>query len=169
MKAVYALCGDPELARRSVDALRAAGVPDSEITVISSEPLEEYEFSQRDHKTVMPWVAALGGLLGGCSGFLLASTTQKLWPLPTGNMPIVTTWTDGIITYELTMLGAIVATLFTLLLTARIPSWKSKLYDASVSEGYILVGVENPAKISLAALETRLREAGNSLTKMLSE
>ena len=49
--AVYALYSDPDDVQRAVEGLRKAGVADDEITVISSEPIEEYEFSQRDAST----------------------------------------------------------------------------------------------------------------------
>ena len=40
MSAVYALYGDPDSAQVAVDRLRAIGVPDPDIVVISSEPFE---------------------------------------------------------------------------------------------------------------------------------
>ena len=68
-------------------------------------------------------------------------------------MPIVPNWTNLIIIFEMTMLSAIIATVITLLVTAGIPSRGGKMYDPEVSDGYILVGVENPAD----ALEARAR------------
>lgn len=159
-KAIYGLYRDPDSAQRAVDSLRSAEVEARDIAVISSEPFEEYEFGRMDHRTPMPWLAALGALMGGVSGFLLAVLTQKSYPLATGGMPIVTLWANGIITYELTMLGAILTTLFTLLVTARIPDWRAKIYDPAVSEGKILIGVVNPREESRVELKRRLSEAG---------
>ena len=42
MKAVYALYAEPDDVQRAVDNLRAAGLTEPEIVVISSEPIEEY-------------------------------------------------------------------------------------------------------------------------------
>lgn len=162
MKAVYGLYSDPDRAQRAVDSLRSGGIPDRDITIISGEPFEEYEFGRRDHRTPMPWLAALGGLLGGGSGYLFSSLTQRAYPIPTGGMPIVAQWTNGIITYELTMLGAILMTLVTLLITARLPDWTSRLYDPAVSDGCILIGVVNPPDDSRDEIERRLREAGTT-------
>lgn len=167
MSAVYGLYGDPDAAQRGVNALRAAGVRDADLVVLSAEPFDEYEFGRRDHATLMPWLAALGGALGGTAGFWLASTTQELWPLPTASMPIVPMWTDGIIIYELTMLGAILTTLGALLGTARLPRWNVGLYDAEVSNGKILVGVANLSDRVARALEPRLREAGAGEVKVV--
>ena len=68
------------------------------------------------------------------------------WPLKTSGMPIVPMWTNLIIIFEMTMLSAILATVITLLITAGLPSRGGKLYDPEVSDGYILVGVENPIR-----------------------
>jgi len=168
IKAVYGLYSDPDGAQRAVDALRSEGIPDRNITVISAEPFEEYEFGRRDHRTPMPWLAVLGGLLGGGSGYLLSSLTQRAYPIPTGGMPIVVHWVDGIVAYELTMLGAILMTLVTLLITAHLPDWTPRLYDPAVSDGCILIGVVGPPEESRVEIERRLREAGTATIKELT-
>ena len=48
MKAVYALYPDGASAQRAVDGLRAAGVADRDITILSSQPIEGYEFAERE-------------------------------------------------------------------------------------------------------------------------
>jgi hypothetical protein len=63
-------------------------------------------------------------------------------------MPLAPNWTNLIIIFEMTMLSAIIATVVTLLVTAGIPSRGGRMYDPEVSDGYILVGVENPADAS---------------------
>src|SRR5215469_9785988 len=103
---ILVLCSEPGLARQSVNALLSAGIPMSDITVSSSEPLEPYGVPSHQ-KTLMPWLVVCGATAAGIGGFLLASLTQKSYAIDTGGMQVVTLWTDGIITYELTMLGAI--------------------------------------------------------------
>ena len=79
------------------------------------------------------WIAAGGGVLGLIVAYLLASGTQKAWPLDTGGMPVVAMWPNIIIMFELTMLGAILATVVSLFITARLPTFESKLYDPEIS------------------------------------
>lgn len=144
MSAIYGLYSDPHVAQQAVDNLRSAGVSDRDITVISSEPFEHFEFGHRDAKTAMPWIAAAAGIFGLLASSYLLDLSQMSWPLKTSGMPIVPLWTNLIIIFEMTMLSAIIATVITLLITAGLPSRGGKLYDPEVSDGYILVGVENP-------------------------
>lgn len=164
--AIYGLFPDPASADRAVHALQAAGVSRGKIVAMSSEPFSEYSFSQSGHATAMPWLAVLGGVIGGVSGYLLAAYTQEAYPLITGGMPIVALWPTGIITYELTMLGAVIATVITLLATARLPNWRAKFYDPEISNGKILIGVLNPSEDAQTALADRLRGAGAEQVKV---
>jgi hypothetical protein len=154
MTAVYGLYVDPNVAQQAVNNLRAAGVADKDITVISSEPFEHFEFGHRDAKTAMPWIATVAGITGLLLTYFLLAASQEAWPLVTSGMPIVPLWTNLIIIFEMTMLSAIIATVITLLITAGLPSRGGRLYDPEVSDGYILVGVESPS--DAARLESAL-------------
>ena len=168
MTAVYALYPDPDSAQLAVGRLRAAGVADGDIIVISSEPFEDYEFSHRDRATWLYWIAGLGGVIGLGAGAWLTSMTEKAWPLQTGGMPIVAMWPNLIVTFELTMLGGIFATVITLLITTKLPRRQPKLYDPEVSNGQILVGVEHPHDMALEALEQALGAGGIARLKTIA-
>lgn len=144
MTSIYGLYADPNLAQQAVNNLRAAGVADDDITVISSEPFEHFEFGHRDAKTSMPWIATIAGAIGLVSTYYLLGLSQRSWPLVTSGMPVVPLWTNLIIIFEMTMLSAIIATVITLIVTAFLGQ-RGKMYDLEVSDGYILVGVENAA------------------------
>jgi Protein of unknown function (DUF3341) len=160
---MYGLYADGYAAQRAVNALRAAGVPDSAITVISPEPLESFDFYETHERTWIWWIASIGGLLGLAIGAWLTRMTEVAWPLPTGNMPIVAWWPNLIVIFELTMLGAILATVGTLLVSGRLLRRRPELYDPAVSDGKILVGVE-PARDG-AAIERALAVAGGEVKR----
>lgn len=143
VRTVYALYEDPDTVQRAVEGLRAAGIPEDQIVVMSSEPYEEYEFSHRDSATWLHWIAGVGGAIGLTAATALLVTTQNAWPIVTSGMPIVAWWPNLIIMFEMTMLGAILATVITLFMTAMIPGRLPRFYDAEVANGYILVGVED--------------------------
>ncbi|HEY6465600.1 MAG TPA: quinol:electron acceptor oxidoreductase subunit ActD [Candidatus Acidoferrales bacterium] len=160
---IYGLFPGPAAAQRGMDSLRQAGVAHDRIVVMSAQPYDEYEFTRIERNTSMYKIAALGGIVGGSLGFWLAWYMQTAYPFPliTGGMPLVAPWPTGIVTYELTMLSAIITTVVTLLVTTGLPNWrKTKIYDEEVSSGMVLIGVADPTEAARADLESRLTRAG---------
>jgi hypothetical protein len=156
VKAVYALYDDGASVQLAVNRLRAAGLSDSEITILSGRPMEEFEFGQIDKATWMWWIACAGGLIGFAVATGLAWVTEMSWPMNVGGLPTWAWWPNLIIMFELTMLGAVIATVVTLVVTAGFGRSKGRLYDPEVSDGKILVGVENPPPARLDALQSAL-------------
>jgi len=144
MNALYALYSDGHQAQRAVDRLRAAGVTDDDITVISAEPMEDFEFSEIGKSSWMWYIACGGGLIGFVLSTWLAWVTETSWPLNTGGMPTVAWWPNLIIIFEMTMLGAILATVITLIVAGGLGRRRPAFYDPEVVNGKVLVGVENP-------------------------
>jgi hypothetical protein len=160
MNVIYGLYEAPESAQCAYDLLLSAGVSPSSILVMSSEPFEEWEFGNRDHRSVISWFAIIGAAIGLTIAYLLTSQTQQAWPINTGGMPIVSNWTNLIIMFELTMLGAVLATVFTLLRTAGLPARLPAHYDPVVSEGRILIGAADYNQHEADAIERALLVAG---------
>lgn len=161
-RTVYALYTDPDSVQRAVEGLRGAGVAEDDIAVMSSEPFEEYEFSHRDSATWLHWIAGVGGAVGLTAATAFLVYAQTAWPIVTSAMPIVAWWPNLIIMFEMTMLGAILATVITLFMTAMLPSRKlPRFYDPAVSDGYILVGVEDAKDV--ARVTDALRASGGEV------
>jgi hypothetical protein len=146
MSAVYGLYGDGASAQRAVNGLRAAGLANDRITIITAQPLEDQEFFETDKSTWMWYIASAGGFVGLCFGTWLTRMTELAWPLRTGNMPIVAWWPNLIVIFEMTMLFGILSAVLTLLVTAGLRPGRRPpaLYDPAVMDGKILVGVANP-------------------------
>ena len=164
MRALYGLYADAEGAQRAVDSLRAASselkFDAKQIIIVSGEPHEGYEFTD-SHATSSPYRwAVLGAAVGGSTGYLLTTLSQKSYPIHTGGMSLTPGWTNGIIVYEMIMLGAILTTLVVLLIGAGLPNFKAVLSDPEVGKGKILVGVVDPPENSRQELERRLQRAG---------
>jgi hypothetical protein len=163
---MYALYSDGQSAQQAVDRVRAAGFADRQITVLSAQPMEDYEFAHADKATWMWWIACGGGLVGMAAAFGLSRLTEMSWPINVGGLPIFAWWPNLIIIFELTMLGAILATVATLVVTAHLGRG-SVLYDPEVSDGKILVGVESPPENTLRQLENALRVTAEARVKTL--
>jgi Alternative complex III, ActD subunit len=169
MRVLYALYADPETAQHAVDSLGAASselkFDPKQIVIVSGEPHEGYDFAD-SHLTTLPYRwAVLGAAIGGLSGYLLTTLTQKAYPLLTGGMPISPGWTNGIIVYEMTMLGAMLMTLIVLLRGARLPNFKGVISDPEIWTGKILVGVADPPESCQPELEWCLLQAGATEVK----
>jgi hypothetical protein len=144
VKSIYGLYPDGASAQQAVNRLRAAGLADREITILSAQPMEDFEFGHIDKKNYLWWIACLGGLIGNATGFFLTWLTETSWPINVGGLPTFAWWPNLIIIFELTMLGAILATVIALVVTAGLGRMRG-LYDPEVTDGAILVGVENAA------------------------
>jgi hypothetical protein len=163
VKAVYALYPDGSAAQQAVNRLRSAGLSDRDITILTAQPMEDFEFGHIDKQSYMWWIACGGGLIGMSIGFALAWLTETSWPMNVGGLPTFAWWPNLIIIFELTMLGAILATVITLIVTAFIGDRGHTLYDPEVTEGKILVGVENPR--DPGPIEQALRAAPGGVLK----
>ena len=166
MKAVYGLYSDGHAAQQAVNRLRAAGLADRQITILSAQPMEDHEFGHIDKANWLWWIACGGGLTGMSIGFFLTWLTETSWPINVGGLPIYAWWPNIIIIFELTMLGAILATVIALVVTAGLGRGGG-LYDPEVSDGQILVGVENPAETSVAELQKALESPPGARVKTL--
>jgi hypothetical protein len=166
MKAVYGLYPDGHSAQQAVNRLRAAGLVDRQITILTAQPMEDFEFGHIDKQNWIWWIACGGGLIGMASAFGLAWLTEMSWPINVGGLPIFAWWPNLIIIFEMTMLGAIVATVAALIVTAGLGR-RMGLYDPEVTDGQILVGVEDPAADSVAELEKALQSPPGARVKTI--
>ncbi len=94
---------------RAIQRLKETGVTAAEMDVFSNEPVE-FHRGILDRPSRMSLVAVLGAIANGClvTGFVYYA--QHNYRLNTGGMPVFSLWGTGVITYEMTMLGAILAT-----------------------------------------------------------
>jgi hypothetical protein len=161
---IYGIYPDPDTAQLAVNVLTqhsaGLGIAKKQIVVVSAEPFDGYDFFDEHAHTYLFGFAAFGGLMGGLFGYWLTSLTQKAYPLGTGGMPIVPPWTNSIVIYELIMLGAIIGTIATLLVSARLPQLKVALSDPQIWTGKILVGVTDAVPSSRSSLEKHFFESG---------
>lgn len=131
---------EPHEARGAIRRLLHEGIDPDAMEVMSSQPHHEPFLPDKKPTRLRTWAlsGAAIGLLGGSS---LATVTALNYPLIKGGMPIVSPWTVGLITYETTMLGAVLATLVGLLVELRLPNFKSLPYDPSVVDGGVVLAV----------------------------
>lgn len=93
----------------AVQSLRAAGVSADDLDLFSEEPVE-LKRGVLDRPSRMSFVSVMGAAGFGMLATLFVWYAQHDYALNTGGMPTFSFWGTGVITYEMTMLGAVLAT-----------------------------------------------------------
>src|SRR3954451_3013800 len=134
----------PVEARSAIRRLLQSGIDPGSMEVMTSQPIHGEPFLPDKPSKLRTWAlcGAAAGMVGGCA---LASIIALNYPLVKGGMPIVAPWTVGLITYETTMLGAVLATLAGLLIELGLPNFRNLPYDSSVVDGGVVVAVKSTA------------------------
>ncbi len=151
---------DVDTAAKAVDSLIEAGFPEEKITSLTSVPYPDGVLVNLNQRTWFHWFSLAGGLTGAVAGFLLAAGTAWVYPVQTGDKPIIALFPTGIVTYELTMLFAIIGALVGMFLEMRLPPFRERLYDPAISEGYIGISVFVPSADRKDRAEFVMKGAG---------
>ena len=93
----------------AVRELLAAGVPSSAVEMYSRQPVEEHP-PLLPRRSRMSLVAVLAALGAGTGVTALMAWIQRDYPLVTGGMPVSPGWATAVVTFEVTMAGAIFGT-----------------------------------------------------------
>ncbi len=138
---ILGLYKDLETAAAAAEALVQGGFSEKEITSISSGPYPDGVIVKDEGRSFLRWISLAGGMMGAGFGFLLAAGTAWLYPLHTGDKPIISLFPVGIITFEFMMLFAILGTIGGMFLEMGLPGFKNKVYDPGISQGLIGISV----------------------------
>jgi hypothetical protein len=158
-QSMLGIFSDPDAVARAVEGLRAAGVPGTDVEVLTDSPYPEGAFGEDHHRHrlyVFPFVGAACGL---AVGLMLTISTQISYPMITGGKPVLSIPPMINVMYEGTMLGAILFTIIGIIFESRLPNLGPAPYDPRITEGYLGVLVTRTEGRASAA-ERALRDAG---------
>jgi len=149
-----------EPAAAAVNRLIAAGIAEEQITSLSSVPYPEGVLIRERRRPAFYLSTLAFGFVGALTGFSLAAGTAWLYPLRTGDKPIISIFPVGLITYELMMLFAIIGTLIGMFWTMGLPDFTSRAYTAEIADGAIGILVTTGDEDELIRARATLLEAG---------
>lgn len=132
---------DSESAARAVEGLVDAGFDEARITSITSAPYPDGVIVKTDQRSWFRWFTLVCGIVGSGVGFLLAAGTAWVYPVQTGDKPIIAFYPTGIVTYELTMLFFLVGTMVGMFIEMRLPPAGKRPYDAAIGDGFVGISV----------------------------
>lgn len=138
--------------------LHAGGFAD--LTMMSPIPIHDIEHILKKKKPVIRRFTLIGAILGAFFGFGLATWSALAYIQPTGGRPIIPIPPFLVISYEMTILFGVLATLLGFHFASGLPAWRDKPYlpETNVDRFSILVKC-GPGEDPEAA-ERILREAG---------
>ena len=134
---ILGLFDDANRAAEAGDGLQRGGISNEDYDFLTCAPYPEGAFGERPERHRLYIFPFVGALLGLTSGILLTSMTQMAYPLVQGGKPILSLPPMAVVTYEGTMLGAILFTVLGIIFESRLPAVKRGLYDTRITEGYI--------------------------------
>ncbi|HET6420088.1 MAG TPA: quinol:electron acceptor oxidoreductase subunit ActD [Geobacteraceae bacterium] len=151
---------DAESAANAVDGLVKAGLDEARITSLTSAPYPDGVIVNTDQRSWFRWFTLVCGIVGSGVGFLLAAGTAWVYPVQTGDKPIIAFYPTGIVTYELTMLFFLAGTMVGMFLEMRLPPVGKRPYDPAIGDGCVGISVSLPTEDwKLLAVKT-MEEAG---------
>lgn len=155
---ILAQFASPEDAATAIAMLQQSGIQREQMTVFSRVPLPEGALEVDTSKVRIPWIALGAAAAGAAIGFAIAAGTMWLYKLPTGGKPILAGPPILIITYEITMLTALITTFLAVLWETRLPDWRRKAYDPGLPAEAIGLAVRLDT-LTVSQVEDILRQA----------
>jgi hypothetical protein len=153
---------DPTAA--ALDRLRALGIPDQDVTVISDLPYSAEILGRPHIKSRLPTISLVSAVVGLGAGIFFAVITPYLYIIRVGGQPIVPIPPTAILLYEFIMLLLIVGTFGGFLVLNHFPSGEPQYYDPKVTDGRISLVIHTPADKE-ADVVTVLEELGAEITQ----
>jgi len=145
---LLALFSDLEPAADAVDKLRALGIPEEQMNVISGVPLNEAMLGRKEQDSNVPKLALGGSIAGFLVGSFLAFVTPYWYPVPiqVGRQAIIPGPPSVIVLFEMTMLFMLLATFLGVFLESFFPTYRPMEYVPEISDGKIAIFFACPDK-----------------------
>ena len=150
---------DKDPVAAAIRRLRAEGISPNDLDLFSEEPVE-LPRSVLDRPSRMSLASVLGAITFGVAATSFIYWAQHNYKLVTGGMPLFSFWATGVITYEMTMLGAVVTTFAWFLWESGLIRKRDRTAPVpEVPPGSICMRVRCPAEQSGRVSEA-MRQAG---------
>ena len=143
-KSLLAVFADLDPAADAIEQLRALGVHDDCMNVISGIPVTEAMLGRPSQWTNVPRLAMGGAILGFLTGCFLAFLSPTMYEIQVGSQPFVAGPPSVVVLFELTMLGMLLSTFLGVFLDSTFPSYRPMKYVTEVSDGKIAILIECP-------------------------
>jgi hypothetical protein len=155
---IYGLLAEFDRPQALVEAARAAREHGYAcIEGFSPFPIDEMAEAIGFSDSRVPLACLIGGIVGGVGAFLMQVYASVDFPLNVGGRPLVPPEAFALITFELTVLGAVLAAILTMLVANRLPRLNHPIFEAerfhlASSNRFFLLIQSNDPKFDEAAV-----------------
>ena len=126
-----------DVVAEAVLSLRQLGVIDRDMSVISGVPFSDKILGRPMNWTRVPQMALAGAALGILVSLFLNLGTPLLYPIRVGGQPYLPIPTTIVLTFELGMLGLMLATFLGVFIETVTPGPEPKGYHPEITDGKI--------------------------------
>ncbi|GAP14052.1 hypothetical protein LARV_01814 [Longilinea arvoryzae] len=123
----------------AIDRLRALGIADQEMSILSGIPYSEHILGRPVSWTRVGLIGLGGAVVGFLIALALSFGTQSLYPIRVGNQPFWAIPTSIVVIFELTMLGLLISTFLGVFVETITPTYGPKGYHPKISDGNIAI------------------------------
>jgi hypothetical protein len=141
---LLALFPDIDPASAAIEKLRAMGIKNEEMDIISGIPFHEDMLGRPRIATFVPRLALVGAVAGLAIAVFLVFGTPALFPLNAGGQPLLPYPPMIIVGFEMTMLGLMGVAFLGVFLASRFPSYEPVEYVPEISDGKIAIMFQIP-------------------------
>ena len=160
---VFGLLAEFDTAEALVEAAReakAAGY--AQIEGFSPFPIDELADAIGFSDGRVPVACLAGGVVGAASGFLMQVYASLDFPLNIGGRPLIAPQAFALITFEMTVLGAVLGAVLTMLVLNRLPRLNHPIFEAksfhlASTDKFFLLIQSNDPKFDEAAVRRFLQ------------
>ncbi len=135
-QAILGLFDDAAAAADAGDALKSAGIPESDYNFLTDVPYPEGAFGEGMERHRLYVWPLLGGLIGLVVSLVVGGLTPLAVPMTIAEKPILAMPPLAVICYTGALLGAILFTIIGLIVALR-PNFGAGLSDDRISQGMV--------------------------------
>jgi hypothetical protein len=133
------------LSAAALGGLQSLGIPEEDVTVMSSLPWSPEILGRPHTKTSLTKIAIVSALVGLGLGIFFVVITPYLYIIRVGGHPIVPVPPTLLLLYEFIMLALIIGTFGSFLVLNRFPKRGPQYYDPELTNERISLVVHTPA------------------------
>ena len=142
-----------EIVADVVDDVRALGVKDRQVEVLSNVPYPAKFFGRKATRLWFLPFALGGAFLGALTAYFISRITPQLYPIHVGGQALTPVPPASIMYFEFVSLFTMLGSFLGFIVQNRFPIMAPRIYDERITDGYIGVAVRASADVAEKVVE----------------